>query len=172
MIEPFNLNAKFVPGGMYELTPKNLWLKMDQTNIMFEPKFGWTVSKKGVRSVASKDSGSNQRKCTICITVAADGTAFPPFFIFKGVPGKSIEEELREWNVKGCAQINGWLDDGVGAKWVDHILKPYLEGKGTVALLMLDHHTCHIQATFKARLSRLWVTPIIFLQGILVYCNL
>jgi DDE superfamily endonuclease len=62
---------------------------------------------------------------------------------------------LNQWSVKGCAQIKGWFDEGVGAKWVDQILKPYLEGKGTDALLMLDHHTCHVQATFKARLSYL-----------------
>jgi DDE superfamily endonuclease len=52
-----------------------------------------------------------------------------------------------------CARIKGWFDEGVGAKWVDQILKPYLEAKGTDALLMLYHHTCHVQAIFKARLS-------------------
>jgi DDE superfamily endonuclease len=36
-----------------------------------------------------------------------------------------------------------------------HAMSAYLEGKGTDALLTLDHHTCHVQATFKARLSRL-----------------
>jgi DDE superfamily endonuclease len=128
---------------------------MDQTNIMFEPKFGRTVSKKGVRSVPSKDSGSNQRRCTVCITVAADGTVLPPFFIFKGVPGKSIEKELSKKNVHGCAQIKGWFDEEVGAKWVEQILQPYLDGVGTDSVIMLDHHTCHVQASFKARLSSL-----------------
>jgi hypothetical protein len=77
------------------------------------------------------------------------------FCHFKGVPGKSIEKEFREWNIAGCSQIKGWFDEGVGEKWVDQILKLYLEGQGTNAVIMLDYHTCHVQASFKARLSKL-----------------
>jgi DDE superfamily endonuclease len=75
--------------------------------------------------------------------------------ITSGVPDKSIEKELREWNVPGCAQAKGWFDEGVGAKWIEQILTPYLQGQGTDALLMLDHRTCHVQVSFKVKLSRL-----------------
>jgi hypothetical protein len=56
---------------------------MDQTNIHFEPKFGqiWTMTNS--RTVSTRDSGSNQKNCTVCITVAADGTIPPPFLYLK-----------------------------------------------------------------------------------------
>jgi hypothetical protein len=56
---------------------------MDQTNIEFKPKFRTLINNKGSRTVASKDTRSNQRRATLHLTVAADGIALPPFLFSK-----------------------------------------------------------------------------------------
>jgi DDE superfamily endonuclease len=126
---------------------------MDQTNIEFQPKFRTTITKEGSETVSSKDSGSNQCCATVCITVAVDGTVLPPFFIFKGIPGKDVESNIKKWGLPGCAQPKAWFDAGVGPKYFDQILKPYLEehGNGDDAVIMLDHYKCHLQKTFQNR---------------------
>jgi hypothetical protein len=97
---------------------------MDQTNIEFEPKFCTTINEIGAQTVALKDSGSNQRRATICLTVAAYGKVLPPFFIFKGKPGKVVETNLQNWGVPGCAQDKAWFDATVGPKYIHQILNP------------------------------------------------
>jgi hypothetical protein len=97
---------------------------MDQTNIHFEPKTGKTWAETGSRTVSSKDSGSNQKKCTVCITVASDGTILPPFFIFKGVPGAKIKSKMAEYGICGCSQLKGWFDERVGPKYIDQVVAP------------------------------------------------
>lgn len=74
---------RFSPLGTLSNVPLNMFLNMDQTNIYFELKSDTTVDKKGKKSIAIRDSGSNSKRCTVALTVAADGTKLPPFLFSK-----------------------------------------------------------------------------------------
>jgi hypothetical protein len=124
------------PGGSLENIVPHFFLNMDQTSMYFELKSKTVVAKKGARTVAVR-----------VVTIAADGTKLPPFFIFKGQPGKKVEEELRRQNVNGCCQPNGWFDESVTAKYVTTILEPYVRGSNN-AVLLVDHFKVHLMKSF------------------------
>ena len=70
-------------GSLHGLDLRN-FVNMDQTAVWFEMKSATTVDTVGARTVSVRDSGSNSKRCTVCLAVAADGTKLPPFVIFKG----------------------------------------------------------------------------------------
>jgi hypothetical protein len=141
------ISARLKPGGSLEDIVPHFFLNMDQTSMYFELKSKTVVAKKGARTVAVRDSGSNAKRCSIVVTIAADGTKLPPYFIFKGQPGKKVEEELRRQNVKGCCQRNGWFDESVTEKYVTTILEPYVRGSNN-AVLLVDHFKVHLMKSF------------------------
>jgi DDE superfamily endonuclease len=150
------INSRFLPGGDWENIPKKYWLNMDQTAILFEPKVKRCVHHKVSNTVSCRASGSNQRRATVCITVAAaDGTKLPPFYIFKGLPGATIETKLLENGVLGFCQVNGWFDEFAGRKYVSDILIPYFTKDCREKCIMLDHFKCHLQTSFVSTLSQL-----------------
>jgi DDE superfamily endonuclease len=136
-----------------ESVKKHFFLNMDQTAINFELKFNQMITHKGSTTVSCRDSGSNQRCCTVCITLASDGTILPPFFIFKGRPNAIVEQEIRAAGILGCAQPNAWFDEEVGQKWVDQILVPYVASNPDGTFLLIDRFHCHQQQCFVNRLS-------------------
>ena len=71
-------------GSLHGLDLRN-FVNMDQTAVWFEMKSSTTVDLTGARTVSIRDSGSNTKRCTVCLAVAADGTKLPPFVIFKGM---------------------------------------------------------------------------------------
>jgi hypothetical protein len=83
----------------------------------------------------------------VCVTIAANGTKLPPFFVFKGVPGAILERGLVANNVKGCCQKNGWFDESVVKKYVNAILQPYVQNTAN-AVLLCDHYKVHLMASF------------------------
>jgi hypothetical protein len=62
---------------------------------LFEPKVKKIVHYKGSNKVSCCASGSNQCQATVCITVVADGTKLPPFYIFKG-PSRLMKLWMRK----------------------------------------------------------------------------
>jgi Tc5 transposase DNA-binding domain len=72
-----------VGGTLHGLDPK-YFINMDQTAVWFEMKSATTVDVVGAQTVSVRDSGSNSKRCTVCLAVAADGTKLPPFVVFKG----------------------------------------------------------------------------------------
>jgi DDE superfamily endonuclease len=113
------------------------------------------VHHKGRNTVSCRARGSNQRRATVCITVAADGTKLPQFYIFKGVPGAQIETMLLEDGVLGCCRINGWFDEVVGKKYISVIPIPYFAKDHKEKFIMRDHFKCHLQTSFVSELSEL-----------------
>jgi hypothetical protein len=67
---------------------------MDQTVIYFESISIYTVARKGTKNVATKGTGSDFKRCTLVVTIAADGTKLPPFYVFKGQPRNFLEKRL------------------------------------------------------------------------------
>ncbi len=141
------INKRFIKEGTLYKLPGRYFLNMDQTAIYFEQKASRVVGKKGEKSVPCRASGSDADRCTVVVTIAADGTKLPPFFIFKGQPGKKVETTLRGQGVLCCCQQNGWFDETVINKWVDAIIVPYIQQYGE-GFLLIDHYKVHLMNKF------------------------
>jgi hypothetical protein len=133
-------------GTLYKL-PGKFFLNMDQTAIYFEAKTSFVVAKKGSKNVPCRASGSDAKRCTVVVTIAADGTKLPPFFIFKGKPGKQTEKALTDKGILCCCQENGWFDETVIDKWIDAIIGPYIQQYGE-GFLLIDHYKVHLMKKF------------------------
>jgi hypothetical protein len=79
-------------------------LKKDQTATYFESISSYTVAKKGAKNVPTKVNPSDTKRCSVLVTIPADGTKLPPFFVFKGAPGGPNEKAISTLNIKGCCQ--------------------------------------------------------------------
>jgi hypothetical protein len=66
------------------------------------------------------------KRCTVVVTIAADRTKHPPFFVFNGQLGKTLEKRLPQFNINGCCQTNARFDETVALKWNKSILEPYV----------------------------------------------
>jgi DDE superfamily endonuclease len=82
----------------------------------------------------------------VVVTVAADGTKLPPFSIFKGQPGKCLEQQFKK-TVAGCCQVNGWVKESVIDKWIKRIIELYMRGSED-AFLLVDHYKVHMTGSF------------------------
>jgi hypothetical protein len=78
------IRNRLEPGGTLHGLEMKYFLNMDQTALYFEMKSSTTVNVVGARTVLIRDSASNSKRATVCLTVAAAGTKLPPFVIFKG----------------------------------------------------------------------------------------
>lgn len=94
-----------------------------------------------------RDSASNARRCTIVVTVAADGTKLPPFFIFKGEKGGIIANQIKDLGIFG-AQKKAWFDEDISQEWIKQILFPYITKNKMPSLLMVDLYKVHTMASF------------------------
>jgi hypothetical protein len=120
------INSRFIAGGTLENVGPHYFINMDQTAVYFESKSKCIVNQKGARSVYARDSGSDAKRCTMEVTVAANSTKLPPFFIFKGQPGKKTKQNLIGQGILGCCQPNAWFDETVYKKRISAILEPYV----------------------------------------------
>ena len=92
-----------------------------------------------------RGSTANKR-CTGCVTIAADGSKLPLFVIFKGIDNGRIAKELHSImpdGIYGCTQEKGWMDNRVMEIWKEKTWKPYVENTQNYALL-LDQMESHI----------------------------
>jgi hypothetical protein len=173
-----------VDGSLHGLDLK-YFINMDQTCCYFEMKSNTTVDTVGAKTVSVRDSGSNSKRATIVLAVAADGTKLPPFVIFKGKycfvvllisynlsnlfvlpillsvvnigqPGARIEKEIQEKGWLATVQPKGWFDGRVGKIWIDRVLKPYVEDAEN-AFLLVDHFSVHLTSDFARSVNDLGV---------------
>lgn len=147
------IRKRFQDGGTCSRVSYDCFLNMDQTAVYFESKSKSTVEEKGKRTVSTRDSGSNTKRCTVVVTVSATGKKLPPFFVFKGVPGKKLETRLLEQGYHCCCQPTGWFDsDTVAKKYFEQIIEPYLKDNlfdDEDAYLLVDHFKAHLSSKFK-----------------------
>ena len=80
-----------------------------------------------------RGSSANKR-CTVCIAVAADETKLPLFVIFKGAV--SSLQEILPAGLYDCTQPKGWKDNRVMELWKKKIKKPCVEVITNSALLL------------------------------------
>ena len=94
----------------------SMFVNMDETAIYFDNHHNYAINEKGAKIVPVRHGSSANKRCTVCVTVTADGTRLPLFIIFKGSPNEPIAKSLQDIIPKGmygCTQVKGWMDNRV-----------------------------------------------------------
>lgn len=60
----------------------DLLMNVDETGINFHRHSNYTVCEKGAKTISVRHSCSVNKRCTVCIAAAADGTKLPLLGIF------------------------------------------------------------------------------------------
>lgn len=87
----------------------------------------------------------------------------PPLFVYKGKPGGRIEKREFSTFENGAfytVQEKAWMDEKIMLKWVDKVLKPYVDTIGTgiiCPILFLDSYRCHMMASVVNKIQDLGV---------------
>jgi hypothetical protein len=110
----------------------DLIIKMDETNVDFDPSPRTTLSRIGERSVNECING-HSGQCTVILACTMSGIKLPAMVIWKGVPDGRIDRECHgplfaHDNVKHAVQVRGWVDSDKYQMWVREVLVPYLNG--------------------------------------------
>ncbi len=127
---------------------KKFFVDMDKTAIFFDCKPKNTVNMKGDKTVSIRVGAAEGKRLTLCVSVGFDGTMLLLFVIFEATPGDSLERSLPRIlsdGMHGCCQVNGWMDEGGMGIEYNKVWKPYVEGRSSPSMLLLDDLTCHIQ---------------------------
>ncbi len=128
----------------------NLFVNMDEIAVYFDTHHNYTINEKGAKTVSVRHGCSNNKRCTVWITVAANGTKLPLFVIFKGASNGPIANSLQDImpaGMYGCTQAKGWMDNRVIQLWKEIEWRPYIEGTNKSALLLYQMES-HIHPSF------------------------
>ena len=128
----------------------NKFVNMDETAVYFDTHHNYTISEKGAKTVSVPRGSSVNKRCIVCIAVAADGTKLPLFVIFKGAVNGPIVNSLAQImpvGMYGCIQPKGWMDNRVMELWKEKIWKPYVQN-AEKSVLLLDRMESHIHPNF------------------------
>lgn len=143
---------------------KRYVINMDQTPIPFSLAGRSTLTLKGEKTVTVRASGNDKTRCTVCLTVCADGTKLKPMVIFKGTKeGRIAKKELPSSEYADklvlAAQPAAWQDEENLNDWVDGVLVPHIQERagGTPVHLFLDQFSAHHTESFKCRMEQLGV---------------
>jgi transposase-like protein len=144
---------------------KTYVLNMDQTPVPFTLASNTTLNLSGERTITIRQTGKEKTRCTVSLTVSADGDKLKPMVIFKGErDGRIVQREFptnpfRQHLALAC-QPNAWQDEANLLQWVDAVLVPHLQQRaaGTGVHLFLDQFSAHDTPTFRARMVQLGVT--------------
>jgi hypothetical protein len=90
----------------------------DQTPVFFDMPRNTSIEKQGVRSVTIKTTGAEKQRCTVMLTVTADGGKLPPYEIFKR---KTFPKEKFPPGIHVRVQEKGWMDQDLVKDWVNKV---------------------------------------------------
>ncbi|RLN11030.1 hypothetical protein BBJ28_00009198 [Nothophytophthora sp. Chile5] len=138
---------------------------MDQTSMYCDMRSRATVELVGAPTVPSITGGGESYRCTVALTVSADGRMHPPHFVFKGVPGGTVEAQVRRFALPETAtfsvQTKAWYNERVMMEWIDLCWR-YIVTEPTV--LILDSLKVHRSETVISALADLG-TVVRFVPG-------
>ena len=130
---------------------------MNETPVFFDMVPEKSLVQKGQKSVTIRTSGSEKRRVTVVLTVAADGFMLPPMIIFRGKTYQTIKDiEAPEGFV--VTQEKAWMDESLMFIWFDQVWKSYAEKKQKEldfnrSLMVYDAFKAHTTDEIKAVLS-------------------
>lgn len=124
----------------------------DQTPVYFEMPECSTITEKGAKSVSILTGGNEKQRCTVMLSVTADGNKLPPFIIFKR---KTLQKKIIfPSNVIVRAQPKGWMDNGLVEEWLQEV---WLKRPGVLlnkrSMLVLDSYRGHLTNNIKDKLK-------------------
>jgi len=92
---------------------------MDEVPVNFDMLGNRTLNLRGAKNVLVKTTGSVKKRCTVVLTVCADGTKLPPTIIFKGTKQnhKSIRTIVKRRDTQILVQKKAWMDSTIMLKW-------------------------------------------------------
>jgi transposase-like protein len=143
---------------------KTYVINMDQTPVPFSLSSNSTLNLMGGRTITVRATGNEKTRCTVSLTVCADGTKLKPMVIFKGTrTGRIATRELSQSPYRNklvlTVQPNAWQDEENMNDWVDGVLVPHLQQRaaGSPVKLFLDQFSAHETEGLKARMGELGV---------------
>ena len=150
---------------------KRFIINMDQTPYNPQDVPDRTLDFKGAKTVAAKALKTSVGRVSVLLTVTASGDKLPPMLVYKAVPGKTVDAEVRamarEVNkdnkdkipIVCTVQQNAWTDERIMLMWVDLVLNPYVKKvpPGVVPYLFLDKYGCHYQGSVAKEIEKLGV---------------
>ncbi|GMF43165.1 unnamed protein product [Phytophthora fragariaefolia] len=126
------------------LTVARALFNMDQTFVYWDMGTRTTVEFIGAPTVRSTSNESEGYRCTMALTVAADGRVLPPHFVYNGVPGGDVEKEVNSLCLGDVATFSGqesaWFNDRVMLEWIDKCWKPIVVEPSVLILDSLSVH--------------------------------
>ncbi|KAJ0390660.1 hypothetical protein P43SY_011835 [Pythium insidiosum] len=118
-------------------------INIDETAVYYDtpPTRMWAEKGKSARITKAQ---KHSARLTVVISVRADGTKLPLFFIVRGTPGGSIDTAELPTYPPGHAyavQENAWMDDSVWEAFVVGVLARHVHGPTVV---LLDNFESHV----------------------------
>lgn len=78
---------------------KCLFINMDQTPIFYDMSRKFTYNEKNKKQITVKKTIGDKMRATVCLTVASDGTKFPPYLIFKSDAKKPLRNDFEDHSI-------------------------------------------------------------------------
>jgi len=124
-------------------------INMDQTNQFYGSSPKWTINVRGQRTVNMRKGANESHRCTVALTVTAAGNVLPPFVVYKGPKGGTIDSRELPCHPDGAVytvQTKAWFDERVMLQWVKQVLAPYVTTApvGIIPILFLDSFKVHL----------------------------
>ena len=127
-----------------------MFINMDETAVYFDTGNNYTVNKRGSEAVSIRQGNSDNKRCTVCVTVAADGIKLFLFIIFKDAVirrGAINLHQIIPDGMYGCTRPKAWMDNQVMQLWKETVWKPYVEDTVRSTLIM-DRMEFHMHPDF------------------------
>lgn len=125
--------------------PPERMYNVDETGISIVPKeTAKRLGPKGIKQFGVIASGERGKNVTVICAVSAVGSYIPPLFVF---PRKRMTPLLEKNGPAGavyCCTKNGWSNEDIFYRWLQHFQNHVRATKENPILLILDNHSSHI----------------------------
>ena len=100
---------------------------MNETPVFFDMVPEKSLVEEGQKSVTIQTSGSEKRRVTLVLTVAADGFMLPPMIIFRDKINQIIKDIEAPDGFVIVPQEKAWMDESLMFIWFVHVWRAYAE---------------------------------------------
>jgi hypothetical protein len=133
-LEEVLTKTHFPPEDMYNI---------DETGITTVQEMDKVLAKKGQKRVGSLTSWERGKTITIICCMNAVGTFIPPMFIYSRKRHSPLLEKDGPPGAVYDHSNNGWTNEEIYIRWLQHFVKSAKPSKDKPCLLILDNHYSH-----------------------------
>lgn len=126
----------------YNFLPNQIY-NCDETAVTTVHKPPRILAQTGQKQIGKITSGERGTLVTLCVSICANGTFVPPFFIF---PRKNFKPHMLTGappGSAGAAHSSGWMTATNFELYLDHLIKNTRCSNDNKILLILDNHESH-----------------------------